>query len=74
MGLCLFKFELLKSRVVALFVAGTSRIFLICFGVNYWLAFLYELLRSYSYLRFLGRNLVIIIKHMVEVLGKVFTT
>ncbi|KAJ4808103.1 Calpain protease [Rhynchospora pubera] len=36
MGLCLFKFELLKNRVVALFVAGTSRIFLICFGVNYW--------------------------------------
>ncbi|XP_039143168.1 calpain-type cysteine protease ADL1 [Dioscorea cayenensis subsp. rotundata] len=35
-GACLFGFELLKSREVALFVAGTSRIFLICFGVNYW--------------------------------------
>lgn len=36
MGACLFGFELLKSRVVALFVAGMSRIFLICFGVHYW--------------------------------------
>ncbi|KAF8395994.1 hypothetical protein HHK36_017605 [Tetracentron sinense] len=36
MGTCLFGFELLKSRVAALFVAGTSRIFLICFGVHYW--------------------------------------
>ncbi|XP_038983004.1 calpain-type cysteine protease ADL1-like [Phoenix dactylifera] len=35
-GACLFGFELLKSRVVALFVAGMSRIFLICFGVHYW--------------------------------------
>ncbi|XP_010936786.1 calpain-type cysteine protease ADL1 [Elaeis guineensis] len=35
-GACLFGFELLKSRVVALFVAGMSRIFLICFGVYYW--------------------------------------
>ncbi|KAI3924358.1 hypothetical protein MKW98_032559 [Papaver atlanticum] len=36
LGTCLFGFELLKSRVTALFVAGTSRIFLICFGVHYW--------------------------------------
>ncbi|XP_043692215.1 calpain-type cysteine protease DEK1-like [Telopea speciosissima] len=35
-GACLFGFELLKSRVAALFVAGTSRVFLICFGVHYW--------------------------------------
>eukprot|EP01018_Ginkgo_biloba_P017061 Gb_09128 [translate_table: standard] len=35
-GACLFGFELLKSRVVALFVAGTYRVFLICFGVHYW--------------------------------------
>ncbi|GLT26977.1 hypothetical protein SLA2020_020110 [Shorea laevis] len=36
MGACLYGFHLLKSRVAALFVAGTSRIFLICFGVHYW--------------------------------------
>ncbi|KAJ4971714.1 hypothetical protein NE237_004813 [Protea cynaroides] len=36
MGACLFGFELLKSRVAALFVAGASRVFLICFGVHYW--------------------------------------
>lgn len=36
MGACLYGFELLNSRVAALFVAGTSRIFLICFGVHYW--------------------------------------
>ncbi|CAN6470699.1 unnamed protein product [Victoria cruziana] len=36
MGTWLFGFELLKSRVTALFVAGTSRVFLICFGVHYW--------------------------------------
>ncbi|CAL9189957.1 unnamed protein product [Musa hybrid cultivar] len=36
MGVCLFAFELVRSRVVALFVAGISRIFLICFGVHYW--------------------------------------
>ncbi|XP_043690975.1 calpain-type cysteine protease DEK1-like [Telopea speciosissima] len=36
MGVCLFGFELLKSRVAALFVAGASRVFLICFGVHYW--------------------------------------
>ncbi|KAK1309862.1 hypothetical protein QJS10_CPA08g01351 [Acorus calamus] len=36
MGICLFGFELLHSRLVALFVAGTSRVFLICFGVHYW--------------------------------------
>ncbi|KAF8398577.1 hypothetical protein HHK36_017508 [Tetracentron sinense] len=36
MGICLFGFELLKNRVVALFVAATSRVFLICFGVHYW--------------------------------------
>lgn len=37
MGACLYGFQLLQSRVAALFVAGTSRVFLICFGVNYWL-------------------------------------
>ncbi|XP_035546062.1 calpain-type cysteine protease DEK1-like isoform X2 [Juglans regia] len=36
MGACLYGFKLLSSRVVALFVAGTSRVFLICFGVHYW--------------------------------------
>ncbi|KAL1109351.1 hypothetical protein V6Z11_D03G171200 [Gossypium hirsutum] len=36
MGACLYGFQLLKSRVVALFVAGTTRVFLICFGVHYW--------------------------------------
>ncbi|KAL3518927.1 hypothetical protein ACH5RR_021516 [Cinchona calisaya] len=36
MGACLYGFQLLKSRVVVLFVAGTSRVFLICFGVHYW--------------------------------------
>jgi hypothetical protein len=36
LGLCSFRFELLKSRMIALFVAGTSRVFLICFGVHYW--------------------------------------
>uniref|UniRef100_A0A803QA81 Protein DEFECTIVE KERNEL 1 n=1 Tax=Cannabis sativa TaxID=3483 RepID=A0A803QA81_CANSA len=36
MGACLYSFQLLQSRVVALFVAGTSRVFLICFGVHYW--------------------------------------
>lgn len=36
MGACLYGFQLLKSRVVALFVAGLSRVFLICFGVHYW--------------------------------------
>ncbi|KAL5976765.1 Calpain-type cysteine protease dek1 [Asimina triloba] len=36
MGVCLFGFELLRSRVAVLFVAGTSRVFLICFGVHYW--------------------------------------
>lgn len=36
MGACLYGFELLQSRVAALFVAGTSRVFLICFGVHYW--------------------------------------
>lgn len=42
MGVCLFGFELLKGRVAVLFVAGTYRVFLICFGVDYWfvLAFL----------------------------------
>ncbi|KAJ9567655.1 hypothetical protein OSB04_003621, partial [Centaurea solstitialis] len=30
MGACLYRFELLQSRVIALFVAGTSRVFLIC--------------------------------------------
>ncbi|MFS8005870.1 putative calpain-3 protein [Helianthus anomalus] len=36
MGACLYGFQLLQSRVIALFVAGTSRVFLICFGVHYW--------------------------------------
>ncbi|XP_057954854.1 calpain-type cysteine protease DEK1 [Malania oleifera] len=36
MGACLYGFQLLQNRVVALFVAGTSRVFLICFGVHYW--------------------------------------
>ncbi|EFJ08518.1 hypothetical protein SELMODRAFT_236021 [Selaginella moellendorffii] len=35
-GACLFGFQLLKSRVVALFVAGIYRVFLICFGVHLW--------------------------------------
>ncbi|KNA16830.1 hypothetical protein SOVF_085410 [Spinacia oleracea] len=36
MGACLFGFQLLKSPIAALFIAGASRIFLICFGVHYW--------------------------------------
>ncbi|KAJ4822515.1 Calpain-type cysteine protease dek1 [Turnera subulata] len=36
MGACLYGFQLLQSRVLALCVAGTSRVFLICFGVHYW--------------------------------------
>ncbi|PHT57396.1 Calpain-type cysteine protease DEK1 [Capsicum baccatum] len=36
LGASLYGFKLLKSRVVVLFVAGTSREFLICFGVHYW--------------------------------------
>ncbi|XP_042465852.1 calpain-type cysteine protease ADL1-like, partial [Zingiber officinale] len=36
MGVCLFAFEIVRSRIVALSVAGISRIFLICFGVHYW--------------------------------------
>nr|POE58437.1 calpain-type cysteine protease dek1 [Quercus suber] len=36
MGACLYGFKLLNSRVAALFVAGTSWVFLICFGVHYW--------------------------------------
>ncbi|KAM3337335.1 calpain-type cysteine protease DEK1 [Capsicum galapagoense] len=32
----LYGFKLRKSRVVVLYVAGTSRVFLICFGVHYW--------------------------------------
>lgn len=40
MGACLYGFQLLKSRVAALFIAGTSRVFLICFGVHYWLVHL----------------------------------
>ncbi|KAE9601229.1 hypothetical protein Lal_00023944 [Lupinus albus] len=36
MGACLYGFQLLNSRVAALFIAGTSRAFLICFGVQYW--------------------------------------
>ncbi|WOL02903.1 calpain-type cysteine protease ADL1 isoform X1 [Canna indica] len=36
MGVGLFAFEIVRSRVVALSFAGISRIFLICFGVHYW--------------------------------------
>ncbi|PHT67167.1 hypothetical protein T459_31592 [Capsicum annuum] len=36
LGACLYGFKLLKSQVAVLFVAGTSRVFLICFGVHYW--------------------------------------
>lgn len=39
LGACLYGFQLLDSRVAALFIAGTSRVFLICFGVQYWLVF-----------------------------------
>ncbi|XP_042008073.1 calpain-type cysteine protease DEK1-like isoform X1 [Salvia splendens] len=35
-GTCLYGFKLIKSRVAALFVAGASRVFLICFGIHYW--------------------------------------
>ena len=38
MGACLFGFQLLKSPIAALFIAGSSRVFLICFGVHYWFA------------------------------------
>ncbi|XP_057422027.1 calpain-type cysteine protease DEK1-like isoform X3 [Lotus japonicus] len=36
MGACLYGFQLLNKRVTVLFIAGTSRVFLICFGVQYW--------------------------------------
>ncbi|XP_047321349.1 calpain-type cysteine protease DEK1-like [Impatiens glandulifera] len=36
MGTCLYGFQLLDSRVTALFVAGAYRVFLISFGVHYW--------------------------------------
>uniref|UniRef100_A0A7N1A3N3 Protein DEFECTIVE KERNEL 1 n=1 Tax=Kalanchoe fedtschenkoi TaxID=63787 RepID=A0A7N1A3N3_KALFE len=36
MGACLYGFQLLKNRTVALFAAGISRIFLISFGIHYW--------------------------------------
>ncbi|KAI5665946.1 hypothetical protein M9H77_15799 [Catharanthus roseus] len=36
MGACLYGFQLLKSGVAALFVAGAYRVFLICFGIHYW--------------------------------------
>ncbi|KAL1327944.1 calpain-type cysteine protease DEK1 isoform X2 [Arachis hypogaea] len=36
LGACMYGFQLLDSRVAALFIAGTSRVFLICFGVQYW--------------------------------------
>ncbi|KAM3306469.1 hypothetical protein P3S67_013339 [Capsicum chacoense] len=36
LGACLYGFKLLKSRVVVLYVACTSRAFLIYFGVHYW--------------------------------------
>ncbi|CAA2986458.1 calpain-type cysteine protease DEK1 [Olea europaea subsp. europaea] len=36
MGACLYGYQLLRNRVAALFVAGLSRVFLICFGVHYW--------------------------------------
>ncbi|KAJ1405412.1 Peptidase C2, calpain, catalytic domain [Sesbania bispinosa] len=36
MGACLYGFQLLNNRVTVLFIAGTSRVFLICFGVQYW--------------------------------------
>ncbi|BFI07497.1 calpain-type cysteine protease DEK1 [Marchantia polymorpha subsp. ruderalis] len=35
-GACLFGFQLLKSPLVALIVAGVYRCLLICFGVYYW--------------------------------------
>ena len=44
LGLCSFRFELLKSRTLALFVAGASRVFLMCFGVHYWFVFIFVLL------------------------------
>lgn len=42
LGACLYGFQLLDSRVAALFIAGTSRVFLICFGVQYWLVFFFS--------------------------------
>lgn len=44
-GACLYGFKLLQNRVLALFVAGTSRLFLICFGIHYW--FISELKACY---------------------------
>ncbi|VFQ77346.1 unnamed protein product [Cuscuta campestris] len=35
-GACLYGFQLLKSPVIALILAGVSRVLLICFGVHYW--------------------------------------
>lgn len=45
MGVCLFGFELLQGRVAVLFVAGTYRIFLICFGVDYWFVLSFLIVR-----------------------------
>lgn len=42
--MCSFRFELLKSRMIVLFVAGTSRAFLISFGVHYWFVIIFVLL------------------------------
>ena len=47
-GACLYGFQLLKSGVLALFVAGMSRVFLICFGVHYWFVSTNFILFSYN--------------------------
>ncbi|GAB2212288.1 hypothetical protein Droror1_Dr00025641 [Drosera rotundifolia] len=36
MAACLYGFQLLRSHAAAAAIAGTSRIFLICFGIHYW--------------------------------------
>lgn len=45
MGACMFGYKLLRSRVVALWLAGLYRVFLILFGVDYW----YDKLSSLLY-------------------------
>lgn len=45
-GACLFAFKLLKSRIVALCVAGVYRVMLISFGVHFWYGRAHLLKRS----------------------------
>lgn len=54
-GACLFGFQLLKSPLVALIVAGVYRCLLICFGVYYW----YEKTASWVRILFMFPEVVV---------------